>query len=164
MSYKDIPSTSLHFTGKQKAQCPWLDIATIGSSGNGSFAFRGRYFTAAMQRMEQEEAEEAREKEMKIAEKLAKYKAQEEEIERQRQEKNEQRRKALTNVVADPQEAHASKHKGAQKKIEKKSKEAKKTEKVKRKKTKKKKEKKKKRKSSSSSESVSSTCRLGFFA
>eukprot|EP00746_Dinoflagellata_sp_MGD_P004880 gnl/MRDRNA2_/MRDRNA2_109423_c0_seq1.p2 gnl/MRDRNA2_/MRDRNA2_109423_c0~~gnl/MRDRNA2_/MRDRNA2_109423_c0_seq1.p2 ORF type:complete len:198 (-),score=64.02 gnl/MRDRNA2_/MRDRNA2_109423_c0_seq1:27-620(-) len=149
MSYKDIPSTSLHFTGKQEKRKPWMDDLWQRTGEEGKL----RLMQQAREEAEQAKIQGA--KEAAIREKLTKYRAEEEEIERQRQLKNEQRLRAIAEMNAKPSKKDV-KDKKKRKKDDKKGKKAKKVDKIKKNNKKKAKEgKRKKNKSSSSSESSS---------
>merc|ERR1719161_1320214 len=145
MSYKDISSTNLHFTGKAEKNAPWMDVAANTSDG---MYFKNSYARAAIARMQREDLEATAEKQKQIAEKLAKYKAEEEEMELAKQKKLDLQKKASqetrAKLVAD---SSASKRKTKKDKSEKHpSKKGKKSKKAEKKKKKEKKERKRTRK------------------
>lgn len=159
MSYKDIDSTNLHFTAKPKCPQPWEALdCSYGIAPSGVLVSGGRgggtYHSTAWLRIQAEEAKENAAKEAKIAEKLAIYKAQEEEIEREKALKEEQRRAALFEIAKNTGAAKKEQKKKKEKK-EKKGKKAKKGGKAK--KSDMKKTTKRKKKGSSSSDSTSSS-------
>lgn len=150
MSFRDISSTNLLFTGKEKPPAPWecTDSNVYGvhpsgtlMGGGNKWTFAGSAYKIAARRLYEEEAKEAAEKEAKINEKLAKYKAEEEQIELEKAQKQKEREAALKEYQKR-EEMQKQKSKKKAKKQGKKSKKEKKA---------------KKRKKSSSSDSSSSS-------
>eukprot|EP00746_Dinoflagellata_sp_MGD_P167508 gnl/MRDRNA2_/MRDRNA2_98191_c0_seq1.p1 gnl/MRDRNA2_/MRDRNA2_98191_c0~~gnl/MRDRNA2_/MRDRNA2_98191_c0_seq1.p1 ORF type:complete len:190 (+),score=71.40 gnl/MRDRNA2_/MRDRNA2_98191_c0_seq1:112-681(+) len=156
MSYKDISSTTLHFTGKAKTEAPWCaDHQTaMQSYGLTYVGGHGTYKTEALKRMQAEEAAKNAETEKKVREKLEKYKAEEAEIELQRARQDAEK-KAAMEKFREEQIAKSSKKKT--KKEEKGKDKEKKKKSKKEKKDKKDKQKSKKRKKSASHSSSSSS-------
>eukprot|EP00746_Dinoflagellata_sp_MGD_P042079 gnl/MRDRNA2_/MRDRNA2_201866_c0_seq1.p1 gnl/MRDRNA2_/MRDRNA2_201866_c0~~gnl/MRDRNA2_/MRDRNA2_201866_c0_seq1.p1 ORF type:complete len:179 (-),score=62.95 gnl/MRDRNA2_/MRDRNA2_201866_c0_seq1:120-656(-) len=155
MSFKDIDSTTLHFTGKAQAKQPWQDTMDSSVPWRGF----GSYAGAALLRMQKEENEAVAEKQKAIADKLARYQAQEEEMEREREIKKQERLKFLQDKHAKIKDGDAALNNSKRKRMKGNDKRDKKGKKDKKdhKKSKAKDKKKKKRKNSPSEASSSTS-------
>eukprot|EP00746_Dinoflagellata_sp_MGD_P145843 gnl/MRDRNA2_/MRDRNA2_78402_c0_seq1.p1 gnl/MRDRNA2_/MRDRNA2_78402_c0~~gnl/MRDRNA2_/MRDRNA2_78402_c0_seq1.p1 ORF type:complete len:230 (-),score=83.70 gnl/MRDRNA2_/MRDRNA2_78402_c0_seq1:11-700(-) len=151
MSYANLERDKLRHIRDGKGGAPIWEKWPSGMNGEGHF-----YYREAQKRMQKEQLAETAEKRAEVMEKLAKYRAEELEMARNREAQKAAETHQRKAALADAIEQEEKKAKKKENKSEKKDKKQQKDKKGKKDKSKKKKSKKKKKDSSSSDSSNSS--------